>query len=175
MSELSSQGDSYDSLLIDLRTAINDARREWSASLLCAFPERQLLKSVAQEACSELGTLGVEVNALLNGQQVTLAMAPGGGVEVSVPDSDSLCVLTVGLSKPLKLSDADDGFTDGHVLHERDLGSWASVPLVVQDEAAGTVCAVNGDPRKWSDADQEVLQRASDRISRAIEKWLEEN
>jgi GAF domain-containing protein len=175
MSELQTEGDSYDSLLLELRSAIHDARREWSAGLLCAFPERHLFKSVAREVRDELGSLGVEINAIINNQQVTIATSPDSE-ETSVPADNSLCVLTVGLAKPLRLTDARDGFVDGgHALFDRNLGSWASVPLVVQGEAAGTVCAVERKARDWSDADQAILQRAADRIARAVELWLEEN
>lgn len=172
--QLSDLGVSYDSVFDELRDSITDLKREWSAGLLRSYPDRDYLLTVAQRIRKDLSADAVEINAIHQGRQLTLAAVPNNhGTDAAV--SNSLCVLTVGAAKPLVQFDIFDGFLTDHEAVKRKLGSWLSVPLMVHGEAAGTICALHLEARQWTPEEEDGLADASVHITNAIEIWLETN
>lgn len=171
---LSTLGDSYESVFDELRESIADMKREWSAGLLCSYPKRGLFLTMADQIRKDLRADAVEVNAIYQGRQLTLAAAPNDH-GADVPCDNSLCVLTVGAAKPLVQFDIFDGFLTDHNAVKRKLGSWLSVPLMVHGEAAGTICALQLEPRQWTPEEEDGLADASIHLTNTIETWLEHN
>lgn len=173
MIELHDLGASYQDVYDRYQAAVDDARRQWAARLLRTYPHRSRLEIAAAKVRYELDTSAVEINALGDAQQTTVAKAPSHE-EVVIPDSDSLCVLTVGSGRASEVSDiqADARFLGSHNAVKLGLGSWASVPIFIEGCAAGTICALEADnPRVWTAEDQRALEHAAEDVSQAVTEW----
>lgn len=84
--------------------------------------------------------------------------AEAWGRETSLPYS--LCQWAVTSEEPLAVSDAREHpvLRDNRAVKERDVVAYAGVPLVVNDEAIGTVCALDRRPRQWDEGDLMLLR-----------------
>ena len=163
--------ESYEDALAAFRTSLEDARRHWVAYMVTQYPHRDALQVIADAARNTVGARAVEINAIYDGHQVTLASSPDG-LSGNCEQADSLCVLTVGAGRPLAVDDiAHDPFTEHHAARHR-WGAWASVPLIVNGSAAGTICALESTGRSWTEADQSALNHMAGQLSAEIECWI---
>jgi len=88
------------------------------------------------------------------------------------PLSHSFCQYTLGSTEPLLIEDARVRPLVEHNQAITDLGvvAYAGVPLILEDgETLGALCAIDSQPRTWSEADVALLRRlarlATDQLS----------
>ena len=88
------------------------------------------------------------------------------------PLSHSFCQYTLGSAEPLLIEDARLRPLVTHNAAISDLGvvAYAGIPLTLEGgETLGTLCAIDSEPRTWSDADVALLRRlarlAADQLS----------
>ena len=173
MKELREFGVSYDEALRHFEAAIEDGRRQWAARLLQQYPYREDLEMTAEALLLDIKANAVEVNAIVDSHQETLVKAPIAS-PVSIPQEESLCVLTVGAGEPLSVSDIrhENSLNDHPVKVSGDICAWASAPIIVEGSAAGTICALeNGHARAWNDRDQALLEKAAGMIGAQVSEW----
>lgn len=170
--ELSDLGVSYDEALNSFQRQIEDGKRQWAARLLAAYPDRRDLEMTAEALLDDIKADGVQVNAITDTEQLTLARAPEKG-DINAPLKDSLCVLTVGLGEPAMVSDIQrDPFTADHVARLKGIYSWASAPIIIEGVSAGSICALeNYEARDWTFQDQQLLEKAANMISTQVSHW----
>lgn len=167
-------GHNYDAAYHSIKEQLNDLRRQTAAVLLAEFPDRDILVKHAESLRESLGSDGVEVNVLMKGRQFTIISMPSGTtVETSYPDESSLCALSVGADMPLAIRNGHkSSITAGHPMLST-WSAWAAAPVHIQGYAAGTVCALEGEPRDWNQDDERELQRIAEIISSTVEDWAE--
>lgn len=172
MTQVHDLGGTYDEVLTKFRASLDDTRRHWLAYMLVNYPHRQVLQVIADAVRVSVKAERVEINALYEGAQVTVACAPAG-IRHTVRESESLCVLTAGTGWPLAVDDiAHDPITQDHPAREY-WGSWASVPLVIGGKAAGSICALEKHERTWTLREQDVMTSLAKQLSIDIEEWIE--
>lgn len=160
----------FDRAFADFEEKLADVRRQVAARLLSDYPNKGWLEAMAEALRNDLGSAGVQINAVTAAEQTTVAKAPGGDVSV-IASYDSLCAMTVGIGGAVAVSDiAHDTFIEGHPA-QGHLGSWASVPIVIEGCDAGSICALEDTARKWTDSDRAALQAVADRVTVAVESW----
>lgn len=163
---------SFDDAFAQFESMIEDARRDWAAKIMRAYPFKAELEVVADALRQDLKASQIEVNSVGRKVQTTVARAPAGAT-VSIDVHDSLCVIGVGAGVPLQVSDIKrDGFLEGHAAVDMSVCSWASVPIKIAGCSAGTVCALElQEPRVWGDPEQELLEQTATRIGELITEW----
>lgn len=163
---------SYDAAFAQFESKIEDAKREWCAGIMRAYPFKAELEEVAEALRKDLHASQVEVNSISSDDQTTVAKAPTDAEKV-VPVRDSLCVLTVGAGEPGQVSDLQgDPFAADHAMTKLKIGSWASVPIRVAGVDAGAICAMDlQEPRVWRDEEQQLLENTARRIGELITDW----
>lgn len=165
-------GDSYDEVLAKFRASLDDAKRHWLAYMLVNYPHRNVLQVIADQVRTSVGAKRVEINAIYDGAQVTVACAPAG-IRHTVRDNESLCVLTASTGWALAVDDIEgDPVLDGHPARGV-WGSWASVPLVIQGRNVGSVCALEEHSREWTGRDRDAMAYIASQLSSEIEDWIE--
>ena len=172
MRELHDVDVSFDEAYARFEATIEDARRDWSAMIMRAYPFKAELEAVADALRHDLRASQIEVNSVGRKTQTTVARAPAGAT-VSIDVHDSLCVIGVGEGRPLQISDAqNDVFLTGHPAVDLGVCSWASVPIKIAGTSAGTVCALElTEPRIWGDPEQALLEHTATRIGELITEW----
>lgn len=159
-------------LVVEVRASLEDTRRHWVAYMLAQYPDRELLGVIANTARASVSAEAVEINALYDRRQITVASAPPRPRTI-VGDQNSLCVLTVGAGRPLAVDDIrHDRFLDHHSAR-KSWGAWASAPLVIQGHVAGTICALEHHEREWTRQDEQVLTYVAGQLSVEIERWID--
>lgn len=175
MRKIEELADTYEIAYDGLQDAVCSLERSVYAGLLSMYPDREDFAEVTSEACNAIQSDSIQVNVLLKAKQITIIAQPDGTIKsVSIDDRHSLCVLSVGLNEPLATDDVDaTRFLENHaVVAHGPWKSWASVPIRIEGQAAGTVCALGLEPRAWDDDDERQLQIAADRISDLVNEWL---
>lgn len=165
-------GDTYEDVLAKFRASLDDAKRHWLAYMLANYPHRDILQVIADQVRTSVGAKRVEINAIYDGSQITVACAPNG-IRYAVRDTDSLCVLTASTGWALAVDDIEhDPITEHHAARGV-WGSWASVPLVLQGRNAGSICALEEHAREWTGRDQDAMAYIASQLSSEIEDWIE--
>ena len=152
--------------------SVNNLERTINAALFTMYPERSDFANEANTALELLGADAVEVNAMLKNKQITLVVQPGGVTSIEMRDSDSICVLTVGSGESQHVSDAgEDDFYDGHLARTK-WSAWCSSPVKVNGFSIGAMCALETEPRDWTDSDVRVVERGAGIIGQIVEDWV---
>jgi GAF domain-containing protein len=144
----------------------------WAALPARPHPEFDALAWTVAESLSVPIALVVLVS---KGGQVfpgAVGLAPGLDARRSAPLNQSLSRRVAVTGRPLVLSDAlaDEEIREHHVVRHLGLRAYAGVPLL--DGAGhplGVLCAVDTEPREWSEADLQVLVRVADQGSRQLQ------
>lgn len=167
-------GTSFDTALRRVEDEIRDIRRNLATTLLLSYPDDELLAQRARRLREYLGADSVEINAVTGQRQVTLVSAPAPALgRKEIACEDSLCVLTAGTNEVLHIKDTStDPLTAGHPAAHH-WGAWAAAPLLVRDNAAGSVCALTRTARAWTTRDESLLVQAAGEIGRAVDAWLD--
>ncbi len=173
MRDLTELGVSFDEAMALFEETIEDARRQWAARQLKAYPRKQDLELTATALLNDIKSDAVEVNSIVDSRQETIVKTPVGETGVSIPQGDSLCVLTVALGEPAMIADIQEAeFTADHATKRSGLKAWASAPIMIEGVVAGTVCALEGqNPRQWNRGDQVLLEKAAEMISDQVGYW----
>lgn len=174
MKNLDTIGVMYDEALTQFEEMVQDGRRQWAARVLRSYPQRQDLEATANALLQDIGADAVEVNAIADQVQATIAKAPAIDREAVVPAENSLCVITVGMGEPLMIPDLQSStfLGKGHAVQHLGLKSWASAPIMLEGVCAGTVCALEAkEPRQWNESDQALLEKAAGMISDQVSHW----
>ena len=82
------------------------------------------------------------------------------------PIESSFCQHTVAAGRPLIVDDAREHplLRDNPAIAERSLIAYAGIPLVdADDNVLGVLCAIDTEPRRWSDEDVATLRRLAER------------
>ena len=82
--------------------------------------------------------------------------------ERTIPLSHSVCKYVVTDEEPLTISDAqrDERVRGNAVIEGLGAGAYCGVPITDDEgNVLGSLCAIDGDAREWSDADVDRLQR----------------
>lgn len=140
--EATGQLDSDQEPVFDYLTSLASALLPAPVSLLTLVDDdRQFLKSVKTSGSWDPGE---------------------GDRETSL--SYSFCQWAVASEEPLTVSDAREHplLRHNRAVDERGVVAYAGVPLIVRGRALGTVCAVDGEPRNWEDADLALLDDLAD-------------
>ena len=117
--------------------------RAISSTFLTLYPERDEIAAKVSVDLAKLGVDGIEVQALVNGQQITLVSTPTGAVNIIIRDSDSLCSLVVGSDTTLWVADiADSEFLKGHSAVEK-WNAWCAAPIHIYNSQVGPVSALD--------------------------------
>lgn len=165
-------GTSFKEVLERCNASLEDTRRRWSSFMLTQFPDEGRLRTLTEGVRDRIGSDAVQVNAIYENMQITLAAAPAAYC-VTVPVKDSLCVMAVGNHGPLAIDDIENSpIVKDHPARQAALGAWASVPISVNGCDAGAVCALEWRKRRWGRADEAELQRASLDVGRMVDSWI---
>lgn len=155
-----------------VRAQVEDLQRQISAGLMAGFPDRDFFSQTAESLRVVLGSESVEVNVLLAGKQITIVSQPSGTIiNVAVPDRESLCVLTVGADVPLAVSNISDSPIATTHPAKGVWEAWASAPVRINGHSAGTICALEVDPREWTEDEELELRKAARVIAKRVEEW----
>lgn len=168
------QAEFWGDAMATYESSILQAQREWAGRALRAYPDREKLTNIASALRKNLDSMSVEVNSIADSTQLTVARVPEQ-TNVEIPMKDSLCVFTVAIDKPLKVTDIpEDAWLKDHNVQYAGYMSWASVPIRVAGFPAGTVCALEGTrTRDWTEDEEEKLQVASDSVSKLVSDWVQ--
>ncbi len=138
-------------------------------------PAEAALDRLAQDAARVMGTPMGLITLIDEDRQVFKSAAsdhPGGfGAEQEVPLSYSLCRHAVASGEPLVLPDAraDPAFASHPAVKERGTAAYVGVPIVLKDgHAIGAICAVDVEPRDWSEEQLAVLRALASSAAEAI-------
>lgn len=174
MRDLADLGLSYDEALSAFERSIEDARRTWASRVLESYPYRANLEMTATALLVDIEADQVEVNAITDSTQETIAKAPPGE-RSSAPIGQSLCCIVVAMGTPAAVSDIQGNpFTAAHAAKERGIRSWASAPIFIDGAAAGTICALEShEAREWTLNDQRLLEKAAGMISDTVSDWAD--
>ena len=76
------------------------------------------------------------------------------------PLSHSFCLTVTTTRAPLVVADAreDAALRDNLAVRDLAVVAYAGVPIILEGEAIGAVCAVDSKPRQWAASDVELLQ-----------------
>jgi diguanylate cyclase (GGDEF)-like protein/PAS domain S-box-containing protein len=87
------------------------------------------------------------------------------------PLSHSFCAIAVRERKLLVVNDAREHpvLRNNLTARELDMIAYAGVPLVVDDEAIGTLAVFDGKPRVWKESDIGLLQEVAESVVSEIE------
>lgn len=173
MIELNRTGYDYDESFQAVLDQVNDMQRSLAGLKLAQHPWRDIFLQEAGLLYKSLNCSHVQINAIMNDVQITIVTHPDKLSDYTlIPIQDSLCVLTVGLNKPLCVTDIkNDDFLSSHSSNLA-WSAWASVPIMIDGYSAGTVCALEENkPRKWSRVDEESMQRSAHVISEKVSTW----
>lgn len=172
MRELHELAPTYDTAYDSIKEQVNSLRRELSAMLMAEYPDKDFLVQQAELLQGATQADAVQVNVILHDKQLTIVSQPNSEtVTVTIDARNSLCVFTVSGDEPMTISDIrHDPFLEEHP--GKDLwGAWASVPVIIAGQSAGTVCTFDNDSRVWTPEDEAMLQRVADSISKAVNEW----
>lgn len=164
-------GHTYDEAYASVEDSVSKLQRTISAAIFSMFPDRDYLTVQAGEAQHKLGAESVEVNVILDGKQLTIVAMPDGQVEVSIDDTDSLCVLVAGRNETLKIDNIQNSLIPKDHNAYKAWGSWIAAPIRVGGFAGGTICALEKKPRQWSPTDEALLEQVAERISDEVSRW----
>ncbi len=160
-----------------LAAPLDDPRR------LRALRATELLDTLPGESFDRLTRLAVRtlgattayVTLIDTDRQVVLSAAVSEGTwtgERQMPLSHSYCKHVVGRAKPLIVEDArlNELLADSPAITDSAAIAYAGVPLVAPDGSVlGALCAIDGEPRAWSESDVAVLQDLAATVMTEIE------
>ncbi|THG30073.1 GAF domain-containing protein [Naasia lichenicola] len=130
---------------------------------------RSPLDEIVREAQEMFGVSLAAVN-VLDGDR-NWFVANSGGAPSSMPRELAYCNETVAQDRPVVVPDsaADDRFKNNPFLDVVQLPFYAGIPLHSEDgRAVGTLCILDGTPRKASAVDLQRLQVLADRAEREL-------
>ena len=165
--------ETYEEAMAKFRASLVDTRRHWLAYTLTQYPHRDVLQVVAETARHTVNSDAVEINAIYDDRQVTVALSPDGP-HATILAGDSLCALTVASGRPLAVDDIKhDHFLEHHSAPSTAWGSWASAPLTIQGHVVGSLCALERHERSWAVEDERVLTSLADELGAEIGRWID--
>lgn len=78
----------------------------------------------------------------------------------------SYCQFVIASGEPMVINDSRQSFYLLRQPRVRGVSAYLGVPVLTPDgERLGALCAVQSQPRKWTDADRELLEGYSQRIT----------
>ncbi len=142
---------------------------------LSALNSLDLLKTPPQDALTAINRvasklLGVPISALSLiswDRQITagqVGLGPDGGTEVmDAPLSHSFCQHVVRANAPFSVADAREHDLVRHngAVEDSNIISYAGVPIQIEGQCVGALCACDVAPRRWTDGDLGVLRDLS--------------
>lgn len=87
------------------------------------------------------------------------------------PLSHSFCKHTVATGEPLIIDDAREHelVKDNPAIRELNIIAYAGIPLYLDDQALGSFCVIDSEPRAWSDRDVAILKGLAEAAMTEIE------
>ncbi|WP_435745826.1 SpoIIE family protein phosphatase [Nocardioides sp. SYSU DS0663] len=151
-------------------------RAEAARRLAHASDRSRSLDRLCELAAALLDTPSAQVSLISDVQVVVGGYGTGPaepqGLSAPTPAEDSLCTVTVGLGRPLAVSDAPHDAQVAHLppVTSGAVGAYLGVPLVTgTGHVVGALCAYDGSPRSWSDRDVTTLERLAESVVADLE------
>lgn len=87
------------------------------------------------------------------------------------PLSHSFCKHTVATGEPLVIDDAREHelVRDNAAIRDLNVTAYAGIPLVLDDQALGSFCVIDSEPRQWTEREIEILETLAEAAMKEIE------